>query len=93
MRAVIKNTLKIVGVVWFIGLFIFGFLAYFVTSAGPSDGLGRPLSQAPILMRMLFGQERMWAGWGWFAVDMVVFWGSIAAAVETSKWLGRHERA
>lgn len=85
MRTVLTKILIAIGVVWFIGLFVLGFLAYLVTSAGPCDGLGRPLTQAPMFMRIFFGQDRMWAGWGWFTTDMVVFWGSIAAAVGISK--------
>jgi hypothetical protein len=68
---------------WLIALFISGFLAYFVTShneAGICDGLGRNLSEAPILARIFFGQDRMWAGWGWCIGDMVIFGGRVAAA-------------
>lgn len=93
MRAALKRILTAVAVLWFIGLLVLGFLAYFVTSVGPSDGLGRHLSEAPMLMRILFGQERMWAGWAWFAADMAVFWGSIAAAVAIGKLLGRDTHA
>jgi len=90
MKAALRKILVPVGVIWFIALFVAGFMAYFVSSAGPSgpcDGLGRPLSQAPMLMRIFFGQERMWAGWLWFAGDMVLFWGSIAVAINLGKWL------
>ena len=77
----LRKALTIFFTVWFIALFVCGFLAYMVTSAGPCDGLGRHLSEAPTLMRIFFGQDRMWAGWGWFVGDMVIFWGSIAAAM------------
>ncbi|HMP77494.1 MAG TPA: hypothetical protein PKE12_14450 [Kiritimatiellia bacterium] len=90
MKATVRKILFPVGVIWFLALFIAGFMAYFVSSAGPSgpcDGLGRPLSQAPILMRIFFGQERMWAGWLWFVGEMVLFWGSIAVAINIGKWL------
>ncbi|MDO9541005.1 MAG: hypothetical protein Q7J98_01610 [Kiritimatiellia bacterium] len=90
MKATLRKILFPVGVIWFIGLFIAGFLAYFVTSAGPNgatDGLRRTLSEAPMLMRIVFGQDRMWAGWEWFLGDMVVFWGSITVAVNISKWM------
>lgn len=93
MRKVFTKVLLAIGVAWFSGLFVLGFLAYFVTSAGPCDGLGRPLAQAPMLMRIFFGQERLWAGWGWFATDMVLFWGSIAGAVRISKLLDRDSHA
>lgn len=65
-------------------------MAYVVTSGGSgatTDGLGRSLSEAPMLMRIMFGQERMWAGWGWFVGDMIIFWGSIGLAVNIGNWL------
>jgi hypothetical protein len=89
VKATFRNILVPLGICWFIALFVAGFLAYFVSTTGtpPTDGLGRPLSEAPLLMRLLFGQERMWAGWVWFLAEMVIFWGSIALAVNISKWL------
>jgi len=90
MKKLLRKILMPVGVVWFIGLFIVGFLAYFCVSSGPNgpcDGLGRPLADAPMLMRIFLGQEIMWAGWFWFAGDMVIFWGSIAIAISLAKWL------
>jgi len=90
MKATLRKVLFPIGVIWFIALLITGFLAYFVTSAGPSgitDGLGRPLSEAPLLMRLVFGQERLWAGFGWFFGEMVIFWGSIGIATGVAKWL------
>lgn len=72
---------------WIGGLLILGalgagFVAYFVTSTDPAtggvfDGLGRRLTQSPLFMRLIFGQERLWAGWLWFVVDMLVFWGAV----------------
>lgn len=90
MKALLRKILVPIGVIWFIALFVAGFMAYLVSSAGPDgpcDGLGRSLTQAPMLMRIFFGQEHMWAGWLWFVGDMVVFWGSVALAVNVGKWL------
>ena len=90
MKTILRKILVPVGVIWFIGLLIAGFMAYLVNSVGPGglyDGLGRRLTEAPVLMRIFFGQERMWAGWFWFAVDMLVFWGSVALALILGKWL------
>jgi len=90
MKTALRKILGPVAIIWFIALFIAAFMAYFVTtggSDGPTDGLGRSLSEAPMLMRIIFGQERMWAGWGWFAGDMIIFWGSIGLAVNIGKWL------
>lgn len=90
MKTALRKILLPVGAIWFIALLIAGFLAYFVTSRGANgatDGFGRTLSEAPMLIRIILGQERMWAGWGWFVGEMVIFWGSIALAVNISKWL------
>jgi len=81
-----------VAVVWVLGVFVLAFLGYFVISSGPQgprDGLGRPLSETPAVMRLVLGQERMWAGWGWLAVDTVVFWGSVLGVVRLGDRLSR----
>lgn len=90
MKTALRKILVLVATIWFIALLIAFLMAYFVTtggSGGSTDGLGRSLSEAPMLMRIVFGQERMWAGWGWFAGDMIIFWGSIGVAVNIEKWL------
>ena len=66
-----------------IGFLILGFLAYFVSSFDKSkgimhDGLGRVLFESPFIVRFIFGQERLWPGWSWFIIDMIIFWGGIA---------------
>jgi hypothetical protein len=76
---------KIIGIImcglgFLIGAFLLiaGFLAYFITSSSNGviiDGLGRLLSESPLLLRMIFGQDRLWAGLGWFIADMIIFWG------------------
>lgn len=83
-----KKALSIFAAIWFIVLFICGFLAYMVSSSNadiPCDGLGRHLTPAPAPMRVIFGQQRMWAGWGWFIGDMAIFWGSIAIVANAGK--------
>jgi hypothetical protein len=90
MKSALRKILFPIGIIWFIALMIAGFLAYFVTSSGPHgmvDGLGRPLTEAPFLMRFFFGQERLWAGFGWFFGEMVIFWGSLGFASGLSNWL------
>jgi len=79
-----RKLAKYLGGTIMIAVFIYGFITYFITSPDPGtgqlhDGLGRQLSASPFFMRFLFGQERLWAGWLWFFIDMVVFWGGIAA--------------
>lgn len=74
---------SIVGGLILVSIFVCGFIAYFVTSFDADtrqwfDGFGRPLSQSPWFMRVIFGQERLWAGWLWFMADMTIFWGGIA---------------
>ncbi len=64
-------------------VFVAGFIAYFVTSIDPQthvryDGFGRVLSDSPFFARMIFGQERLWAGWSWFIGDFIIFWGGLA---------------
>jgi hypothetical protein len=81
MKSLLRKSVIVLGVIWIITLFIAGFLAYFVTLDGPNggitDGLGRKLTEAPLLMRIVFGQERFWTGFGWFFGDIVIFFGSI----------------
>ena len=60
-------------------------LGYFVVSFDPAtqqytDGLGRQLGPSPFFMRFVFGQDRLWSGWGWWVMDMLWFWGGGAAA-------------
>jgi hypothetical protein len=61
--------------------FISGFLAYFIFSTDSAhvmhDGLGRVLTDSPWFMRFIFGQDRQWAGWGWFVGDFLIFWAGL----------------
>ena len=84
MKKTLRKLGGFVAAGWFIALFVVGFIAYFVTKQtdhGLADGLGRPLSEAPLVMRIVFGQERLWVGWSWFFIDMGVFWGSLALII------------
>lgn len=72
-------------------VFVASFVAYFVYNTDPNtkimhDGFGRQLTQSPWLMRAVFGQERLWAGWKWFALDMTIFWGGIAIGMGLVGW-------
>lgn len=78
-----------VAAVLLIAILVVVFLAYFVTSfdrvtGAWKDGLGRTLVPAPYIAQLVFGVDRAWPGWGWFGVDLVVFWGTIASAF----WIG-----
>ncbi len=71
------------GAVVIVIVFVAAFVAYFVsaldvTTQQLADGFGRPLSESPLFMRLVLGQDQLWAGWTWFLVDLVVFWGGIA---------------
>lgn len=79
------------GVAIMTGTMIAAFVAYFVVSLDPStktmfDGFGRPLSASPVLMRLVFGQERLWAGAFWFLADMVLFWGGLWVGFSVAGW-------
>lgn len=84
MKKVLQKIFIPVSIVWYVALMIAGFLAYFIKLEGPNgftDGLGRLLKESPIIMRVLFGQDYLWAGFGWFFTDSVIFFGSIAAGL------------
>lgn len=66
-----------------LGVIFAAFLAYFIVAKQSSywvDGLGRPLVTAPWLARLVFGTNKEWAGWSWFFVDLLWFWGGIGLA-------------
>jgi hypothetical protein len=72
------------GVLIGISAFIGGFIAYFVVGIRDNgemyDGWGRSLIESPWFVRLIFGQEKLWVGWKWFIVDIVVFWSLIGVA-------------
>jgi hypothetical protein len=72
------------------------FLAYFtVAKESPYwvDGLERPLHTAPWLARLVFGTDKEWAGWSWFCLDLLWFWGGISLAVFVGSLVGRRSVA
>ncbi len=92
MKSHLKRFLGPFAVIWFISLFVAGFLAHLVTKVGadgPTDGLGRSLSLAPTVLRIIVGEDKMWAGWGWFLADMTIFWGSIGITARIRTWLDK----
>lgn len=78
-----------IGVSWWTGLFGLAFLAYFVTrpcADGICDGLGRHLMLAPSFVRILLHSDRLWAGWRWAALEMVVLWMSAGIGYMALEW-------
>jgi len=67
---------KIFTLIYALSIFVGVFLGYFVRSSDGTDGLGRQLYDSPGLMKFFWGEED-WAGFGWFAFDMIYFWGGI----------------
>jgi hypothetical protein len=90
MKKALLKILIPITILWYITVLIVGFLAYAVRSGGPngfSDGLGRPLTESPILMRLIFGQDALWAGFGWFIGEILIFAGSILFGYKIWCWL------
>lgn len=80
-----------VGVGMIVCVFVAGFIAYFVYGVDPQtnimyDGFRRQLYPSPWFMRLMFGQDRLWAGWFWFIADMAIFWGSIGLGFSLAGW-------
>ena len=67
---------KLFTIVYAISIFVGVFLGCFVRSSDGTDGLGRQLYDSPGLMKAVWGED-LWAGLGWFAFDMIYFWGGI----------------
>ena len=78
MRELAKNG-RLMVAVW--AAFI-GFRGWVRADRKITDGYGRPLPESPFVMRLFFGQERLWAGWFWFAGDMAIFWSSLVLAYD-----------
>jgi hypothetical protein len=65
------------------------FLAHFVTrpcADGLCDGLGRHLMLTPSFVRILLHSDRLWAGWRWAALDMVILWMSAGIGYIALEW-------
>ncbi|MBF6570854.1 MAG: hypothetical protein IVW54_18460 [Candidatus Binataceae bacterium] len=85
MRALAAKLIYGAVIVELLAGLVLGFLAYFVRSFNQPthvwfDGLGRRLENAPFIARFIFGADSQWAGWGYFVLDMAVFWGGVAIA-------------
>jgi amino acid transporter len=82
MSRLLSKVLYAVSVGIGVALFAAGFMAYFIRTFDPetgitSDGLGRMLLPTPWIAKFVFGEDSDWAGWAWFGMDFVIFWGVI----------------
>ncbi len=75
-----NRVLQLFAVIIFISVLIAGFLAYFVRPDPAIDGLGRELELAPTIVRFFLLRDSLWAGWSWYALDMIWFFGGICLA-------------
>lgn len=80
MKKPVSRIVYGVVILWIVAALVLSFVAYFFSSFDQAsgtwfDGLGRPLVQAPALIRAVFGAERLYPGAAWFITDMVAFWG------------------
>lgn len=77
---------KIIGCLLFVIAIGYGYAAYFVSSFNPAtgisyDGLGRTTTEAAGLIQSIFGKGKLWAGWPWFLLDMVIILGALGTAL------------
>jgi hypothetical protein len=85
MRALASKVIYGIVIVEVLAGLVAGVMAYFVRSFHQPtgtwfDGLGRQLEQTPLIARILFSAESQWPGWGYFVLDIAVFWGGVAMA-------------
>jgi hypothetical protein len=76
-----KKIITIFGIGIIVIVFIYAFLLYFVTYTKNGeiyDGVGRLLTESPLIIRVIFGHDRLWAGLLWFISDWIVIFGGIA---------------
>lgn len=91
-----RKLIGYLGIAIIIAELIAGFIAYFVFSFDPQtktiyDGFGRKLSESPLLMRLIFGEDRLWAGWKWFVGDLVIFWSGIIIGFKLAKFVFKEQ--
>ena len=98
MKKLIKLIANTFAGIIFLSVFILGFFAYFSRSQEGAiiyDGLGRELYLVPPLLRFII-PDSLWPGFGWYAVDFIVFFGGIAIAggiialVNKEDWFDKH---
>jgi hypothetical protein len=89
MQSIVKLLLGLI----IISIFILGFYAYMIRSVDGGiiyDGLGRQLSLVPLFARF-FVPDSLWAGFGWYVIDFIIFFGGIGIAVFLISLTGENE--
>lgn len=86
IATVARKAAVLVGILLILSALAAGFMAYFLYHTNPEtnimyDGFGRQLSETPLPVRWIFGQDRVWAGWPWSILDLIVFFGGMAGGV------------
>ena len=82
MKQLLGTLCNIIAGAGMAGLFVAGFLAYFIRRIDPIlhhrfDGLGRQLYDTPSLVHFILRNDSLWSGWGWFFADIVIFFGGM----------------
>ncbi len=85
MKKIVSYIANFIAIVMGISAFVLGFMAYFVKSINNTsgifyDGFGRQLYEAPTLLQIILPIEPMWAGFVWFILDLIVFFGLLVSA-------------
>ncbi len=101
MAKFLKTVLILFAALIGVGVFVAGFIAYFVTTMDRTtgqivDGFGRPLNPTPGVLRLAFGLERMWTGFFWWLADLLWFFGGLYLAFtlfSTAQRLDKNEES
>ena len=70
MKQMLSKICYVLGGAAIIAALIAGFPGYMIVSFDPAareyaEGLGRTPGPSPFFMRFVFGQDKLWAAWGW----------------------------
>lgn len=79
MQNILRTLSVVLGLTIAVGLVMAVFVRRIDKVTGETfDGLGRILTPPTGLASIFASGTSQWAGYGWFVVDMVCFWGGIA---------------
>ncbi|MDB9818335.1 hypothetical protein OAC08_03085 [Pelagibacterales bacterium] len=83
MKLILKYSRIVVSIAYALFALYWLFNSYFVRTSNSNiwfDGLGRQLYETPFILKW-FGHGYEYAGWYWWSIDMLVFWGGIGFLV------------